>query len=198
MKKIFHSLLKALEADEPLVLATLLGTKGSVPQVPGASAIFSSGGLMAGTLGGGILEGDAARRAHNALQEGSSQVYRFSLDADMKSSEGAICGGTAVVLLDADPARSRKAFISLEDAVGRGEPGVLASVITGREKATVGRFWIHGKHIPGGDLPAGLEDLCGDMSNLLKKRGSLLIEKHGRETVFLEAVYPLPGLYNAA
>ena len=95
MKNIFHSLLVGLDEDRPLALATILGTKGSVPQVPGASAVFSARGLLAGTLGGGILEGDATRRATDVMKERSSEIYKFDLNAELTSEEGAICGGTS-------------------------------------------------------------------------------------------------------
>jgi len=197
VKNIFHKLLETPEEEGPLVLATLIGTEGSVPQVSGASAIFYDGGLLAGTLGGGILEGDAANRAASALEEGVSKVYNFNLDTDINAKEGAICGGRVIVLLDADPDGSRVAFEALEASISKGNPGVLVTLITGLENASVERSWIEGSSIRGGELPEELAGLRGDMIRLLKKRGSILIGEHDRKSVFLEAVYPLPMLYIA-
>ena len=59
MKNIYINLLSELGKNIPLALAIIIETKGSTPQVQGASAIFSLEGLIKGTLGGGILEADA-------------------------------------------------------------------------------------------------------------------------------------------
>ena len=52
-----------MEKKKPLDLATIIETRRSTPQVPGASAIFSSEGLLKGTLGGGLLEAEAQKEA---------------------------------------------------------------------------------------------------------------------------------------
>jgi len=84
MKSIFHKLLTELENNRQPVLATIISTKGSTPQVPGASALFSESGLLAGTLGGGILEGDASRNAAEVIEkswlEGGLQKRNAVLD----------------------------------------------------------------------------------------------------------------------
>ncbi len=72
MKSIFYNLINELSKGSPLALATILNVKGSAPQVSGSSAIFSVDGLLTGTLGGGILEGDATQKAITLLKKGKS------------------------------------------------------------------------------------------------------------------------------
>ena len=50
-----------------LVLATVTGTEGSTPQKPGSSALFNKSGLVAGTIGGGVLEGKVQKIAMESL-----------------------------------------------------------------------------------------------------------------------------------
>jgi xanthine dehydrogenase accessory factor len=103
MKNIYARLLDE-QKDKRLVLATIVSTKGSSPQVPGASALFLKKGLLTGTLGGGILEAKAEEKALESLQTGKSSLARFELYADITSEEEGICGGEATILFDAQPA----------------------------------------------------------------------------------------------
>jgi xanthine dehydrogenase accessory factor len=93
MKNIFPILSDELEKYVPLAIATIVETKGSTPQVQGASAIFSTNGLVAGTLGGGILEAEAQNKARQAISEKVSVLYESDLDAGISEAESAICGG---------------------------------------------------------------------------------------------------------
>ena len=194
MKNIFHSLLVGLDEDRPLALATILGTKGSVPQVPGASAVFSARGLLAGTLGGGILEGDATRRATDVMKERSSEIYKFDLNAELTSEEGAICGGTAILLMDANTGNSRDVFKDLEKSVSNGKPGILATVISRQQKVKIERFWIERGRQNVMHLHNELKELSGEMASCIEKRNCLYLEKSESISVFLEPVYPLPTL----
>ncbi len=65
MQNIYSILLNELDKDVPLAIATIVGTKGSTPQVQGVSAIFSENGLVSGTLGGGILEATAQEQSQS-------------------------------------------------------------------------------------------------------------------------------------
>jgi len=116
MKNIYVHLLDALKEKKPLILATIIATKGSTPQVPGASALFSSEGLLEGTLGGGLLEADAKRKALKTLKKKTSLLSEFSLKADISSEEGAICGGEVKILIDVCPEEHRDAFQALNQS----------------------------------------------------------------------------------
>ncbi len=59
MKNIYSELLENLGRGKRMALATSVAAQGSVPQVVGASALFSSKGLVRGPLGGGLLEAAA-------------------------------------------------------------------------------------------------------------------------------------------
>jgi xanthine/CO dehydrogenase XdhC/CoxF family maturation factor len=96
----FPKLVEILASGEGLVLATVVETEGSTPQVPGASAVFSAKGLEAGTVGGGVLEARTQAIAGVALRDGRCRLVRFRLDADPADKDGAICGGRASVLVD--------------------------------------------------------------------------------------------------
>ena len=54
MQEVFQEAIKRLEMDEPVVLATVVRTKGSTPQKPGAKLLVRQDGSGVGTLGGGL------------------------------------------------------------------------------------------------------------------------------------------------
>ena len=81
MKYSFPKLIETLAAGKGLVLATIVDTEGSTPQVRGASAIFSAAGLETGAGGGGFLEargggGGPEERLRYGLA--AQRVFRFS------------------------------------------------------------------------------------------------------------------------
>jgi xanthine dehydrogenase accessory factor len=194
VKNIFHSLLIALEDDRPLALATILGTIGSAPQVPGASAVFSTSGVLSGTLGGGVLEGDATLKAAQALKDESSEVYEFDLDADITAEEGAICGGKAILLMDADPGNSTGVFRDLEKSISNRNPGVLATVISGQNKVKIERSWIEQGSLEGKLIHGELNNYHNEITSCLEKRTCLYLKETDEKAVFLEPVYPMPKL----
>lgn len=110
------------------VLATVISTRGSTPQKPGSSAIFSEGSLVYGTIGGGVLEGRVAKIASKASLSEVSGLYHFDLDKDIDYKEDAICGGIAEVLIDAKPEIHLDVYRKAGELVGRDAPCVIITV----------------------------------------------------------------------
>ena len=58
MEEVFREALNLSKKGEPYVIATVVDTKGSTPQKPGAKLLVREDGSGVGTLGGGCVEGD--------------------------------------------------------------------------------------------------------------------------------------------
>ena len=144
MKNIYLKLFELIEQRRPLALATIIEASGSTPQKAGVSSAFSSKELLLGTLGGGLLEADAEKKASRALKRKTSLVYEFNLDEDIASEEVAVCGGRVKVLIDVSPQKNRKAFESLQQSFSERKPGILASLIQidAMSKVGISRFWL--------------------------------------------------------
>jgi len=198
MKNLYAYLLDLLEAKKHIALGTIVDAKGSTPQVPGASAVFSSEGLLAGTLGGGILEGDAQRRTLNALNEGKSVLYDFNLEADITSEEGAICGGKVKILIDALPEESKKAFQEMKQSLLLRQPGLLTTRIGKSEGGilSISRSWMRKERMDSPNLESPLfshrENIDRAFSN--GKPALLTLKKDIGDFLFLEPFLPLPQL----
>jgi xanthine dehydrogenase accessory factor len=204
MKNIYIRLLEEFTKQKPLVLAAIVATKGSTPQVPGASVLFSSEGLLEGTLGGGLLEADAQRKALKTLKKKASLLSEFSLKADISSEEGAICGGEVKILIDACPEENRGAFQALSRSLIKREPGVLATFINriSEEKVSLSRCWTEKKEIFAADPGAHLSLFKKEIRKaflegkpfFLKIKKEIFPEKAKERFLFLESIFPLPQL----
>ena len=192
----FPKLLETLVSESGLALATVVRTDGSTPQVDGASAVFSKAGLVAGTVGGGVLEARVAASAAKALADGEPRLITVSLEADPSDVEGAICGGTARVLVDPGVEAAKGVFAAALDGFKMRRPGVLASRLRPGHDDTVA--------VERGWLPAGAPALPDDPvfgglapevvgAAVAVGRARLVIETKERMW-FVEPVRPLPRL----
>ena len=101
MKEVFHEAINLLEKDDQLVVATVIRTKGSTPQKPGAKLLVRADGSGVGTLGGGCVEGDIWVAATQLLKgRGSAESREYQLNEDLAAEDGLVCGGTMYFLID--------------------------------------------------------------------------------------------------
>jgi xanthine dehydrogenase accessory factor len=190
----FPKLLETLAGGGDLVVATLVEAGGSTPQVAGATAIFAAAGLVAGTVGGGLLEAKVEAAARRATADRTARLFSIRLDADPSDLEGAVCGGAASVLVDPDARRDREIFAKALSDIRAHRPGYLATEIRGVDGpgVTTRREWLPV------DAPWHLKsDLSArDALDLddLPRSGQPRLHKHGAVWTLVELVQPLPRL----
>jgi xanthine dehydrogenase accessory factor len=200
MKNIYDRLLFALKSKRPLALGTIIETIGSSPQVPGASAIFSPDGLVAGTLGGGILEARAETEARAALKNGESRLMPYSLSGEITSEEEAICGGEVTVLIDIEIQNSVDALNRVKASLDSRHPGVLATFIrtSSENRVTISRKWIEKSDIYGDTAGEKGSPHYEEIKNTFRAGKPQLFSieegKHGgsseKTLLFLEPLFP--------
>ena len=101
MQEVFHEAVNRLEKGESVVVATVIRTKGSTPQKPGAKLLVRQDGTGTGTLGGGCVEGDIWFAAKQLMQQGGEAEYReYELNEELAAEDGLVCGGTMYFLID--------------------------------------------------------------------------------------------------
>ena len=89
---IITELLAAQHAGEPVVLATIIKARGSVPRHSGSKMLVFADGRIIGSVGGGEMEARVVAEALAALQDGRTRVLPYSLVAPKKGDPG-VCGG---------------------------------------------------------------------------------------------------------
>ena len=101
MHEVFHEAVNLLGKGDPFVVATVVRTKGSTPQKPGAKLLVRADGSGVGTLGGGCVEGDIWFAAKELMKSGGpAQHQDYLLNEDLAAEDGLVCGGTMYFLID--------------------------------------------------------------------------------------------------
>jgi len=78
--------------NTPFCAATIVDGRGSIPQVIGASALFTRGGLQYGTVGGGAIEARCAEIAAELLDGDDAAPTRFER-LRLNDDVGMACAG---------------------------------------------------------------------------------------------------------
>lgn len=125
VKTILELWKAAQAAGDGVCLATVVGVEGSAYRRPGARMLMTASGRRAGTVSGGCLEGEIAKKAWWLTERGATvERYASFFDDDGDVPYGLGCGGTVIVLLE----RGRAAGEHLE-ALRRSVESRTASVI---------------------------------------------------------------------
>jgi len=81
-----------LRDNTPFVIVTMVGCRGSAPQIEGAKILVTTAGIADGTVGGGMADARAIRYAQELLQSDdgrSCELVVWNLQTDI----GMTCGG---------------------------------------------------------------------------------------------------------
>jgi xanthine dehydrogenase accessory factor len=128
MKEVIEEAVRLAEKNEPSVLATVVRTKGSTPQKPGAKLLVRKDGSGVGTLGGGCVEGDIWYAAKEILRrKGGPEFKDYYLNEEIAARDGLVCGGTMYFFIE--PIWEPDRFLPFgREMMGACESGVPVSV----------------------------------------------------------------------
>ncbi len=202
MHEVFKEAEHLLQAGEPIVVATVIDTKGSTPQKPGAKLLVRKDGSGVGTLGGGCVEGDIWFAASELMRRGGGAQYRdYHLNEDLAAEDGLVCGGTMYFLID--PIYQPEGYLTyaqeIDDAYSGGPSVALASLVkaaTGGDSTTGAKLLIRENGSTEGSL--GDAELDSDAAArartlMLHGRSDYVTSPDGAE-YFLEAYTTPPQL----
>lgn len=96
---ILHDLNAAVAADRPVVLATIVATRRSVPRHAGTKMLVYADGTTSGTIGGGAMEAKVVAEALHSLENGKIRLLDYELVNPNEGDPG-ICGGELTVYLE--------------------------------------------------------------------------------------------------
>ena len=114
------------------VLATVVAVEGSSYRKPGARMLLAQDGRRAGTVSGGCLEAEVARRAWWLTTNGPT-VERYSTeDDDGDRPFGSGCGGVVFLLLERRQT-ARPHLVALEKAFNARTPLAIATILEGSQ-----------------------------------------------------------------
>lgn len=126
---ILREAARRLERGERVALATIVGTRGSTPQKPGAHALVCHDGSAFGTLGGGGVEAEALREARLRLAGAPAVLREYPLSGT--DEWGLVCGGTMVVFVEPLDSSALWWLRSVAAAVDAGQSLGLVTLVKG-------------------------------------------------------------------
>ena len=203
MNNIYLRIIGQETGNKSLAIATVIETLGSTPRKHGSSALFGTNGLIAGTVGGGVLEGKVQQLAQKNILSGESGVYNFSLDNEIASKNDAICGGHVTLLIDGSPADHNAVFEQIKDSLKHRISGILVTIVSGKEgnNKSIRRNWVteDNRHI----IKDKYSSLPGEVIEKLLSAPipdnfvfcELPLNSEGENSfAFLEPIFPCPRL----
>ena len=205
-----NELLQAIETcarqGEETVLATVVKVEGSAYRRPGARMLIPLHGRTVGTVSGGCLEQDLAKKAWWLTGSGEPVVRRYSTGAtdDEDDEQSALtfglgCNGTVFVMLERLSAKAPSLAIELLQQVRDSlQPAAMATIIATSRHTSVrvgDRVVLHaGTALHNRALEKSIrKDL---RKTLTEKKSSLRLytDARGEVEVFFEYVAPPPRL----
>jgi xanthine/CO dehydrogenase XdhC/CoxF family maturation factor len=98
---VLAELVRAAQESRPLILATVIATRGSVPRHAGSKMIIDpASGAMIGTIGGGCGEADVIAAADDVAQSGIPRRIHVELLDSIDSFSPAVCGGVMDIFVE--------------------------------------------------------------------------------------------------
>lgn len=96
---IVELLNEALERGEPVVLCTIVNTKGSVPRHAGTKMLVYGNGRFEGTVGGGEVENRVHAEAMASFKDGKTRFLTYDM-INPEEGDAGICGGVVTVFVE--------------------------------------------------------------------------------------------------
>jgi xanthine/CO dehydrogenase XdhC/CoxF family maturation factor len=181
---------RGIPDGDPIILATVVETRGSTYRRPGARMLLTREGWLAGSISGGCLESDLLQTAWDRTASGPNLVtYDATSSEDLVWGFGLGCNGAVDVLLERLSADGGP-LAFLETRMQTETPGVIATVI--EPGPDLARRWY---------TTAGSSDATGlvreSSEGVLGTQATALLD--APERVLLEAVLPplRLGIYGA-
>ncbi len=190
-------------AGKPLVLATVVSTRGSTYRKAGAMMLLDEGRAAAGLLSGGCLEGDLLLHSNEVLADGRPRLIEYDLrpDHELIWGIGAGCEGLSTIFLQRLNAGNDYGPLPIIAAAREKQhPVHLATVLTrnARPDNAGGAFYWAAAGAAGASpsLPAYCKDLLAQELKRSTETSELLDIQQGDATlqVFLHRIPPAPAL----
>jgi xanthine dehydrogenase accessory factor len=206
MLDIAEELHRWAEAGRDFAVATVVGTGGSAPRLPGAALAVDRDGTVVGSVSGGCVEGAVYELCRQALEEGESVRESFGYSDDDAFAVGLTCGGVIDILVTpvraCDPVRPLYARVLA--AVAAGESVALARLVEG-PAGMLGRALVvraDGSYEGGlGDLPGLDETVAAEARALLDagRTGTVHVGEQGSRcgaplSILVESQVPPPRM----
>lgn len=96
-----HEMLDIIaSSDLPMCLLTIIENKGAVPRIPGTKMVVMAGGDCISTIGGGVMEHQAVKKAAELLTCDDFETYTEKIEVVAETENGMMSSGTVDILFE--------------------------------------------------------------------------------------------------
>ena len=188
-------------AGQRFLMATLVSARGSSYRRPGARFVVSGDGAVAGSVSGGCLERDVARRGWWHTHGGAPALVTYdstSDDGEVGAHIGLGCNGIVELLVERiEPNADASALPFLEMCLARERKGVLVTVFRSAAPMLPVGAWFG--LASDGATAGGAHDALRDLVKLATvadgPRAMTLTVEGAAVDVLVEAIRPPPHLF---
>lgn len=192
---ICQNVVELIDSGEVFAVALILKAEGSTPRKAGVRAIIEKTGKIHGTLGGGLVEAEAQRRAVEACRTKQPVVFDMHLYGADRTADVPICGGSMRILVEPTAAKDRASYAGMAEAVRNRQRGVMLTTVRTEAQTEVRAQWFVQEAIPSDAVFPGAEKI---RSCMVHETPQLFIEPSGGASptlqVMVEPVIPKPLL----
>lgn len=194
-KDICQTIIEFTDSGQVFAVALILKAEGSTPRKAGVRAVIDQNGKIYGTLGGGLVEAEAQRRAVEACQSKQPLVFEMELYGPDRAADVPICGGSMRILLDPTAAKDRESYAGMAEALTNRRHGVMITTINTATRTETHVQWFTKKSIPSDFAFPGANNIRSCMEHEIPQ---FFVEPNGGTSpvlqVFVEPVIPRPLL----
>jgi xanthine dehydrogenase accessory factor len=158
-KDICQTVVELIDGGEVFAVALVLKAEGSTPRKAGVRAVIDQTGKIYGTLGGGLVEAEAQRRAVEACQSKQPLVFDMELYGPGRTADVPICGGSMRILVDPMAAKDRAAYAGMAEALRNRQHGVMITTIQTSARTQVKSQWFTRESVPSDALFPGADNI---------------------------------------
>jgi xanthine dehydrogenase accessory factor len=158
MEKIIRAMQELTTRRESFALATVISRNGSAPRSAGAKMLIRADSSIVGTVGGGSLEANVQRLAHEVIENHLAVIREFSFSGKDASTMDSICGGQVEILVewvDGTEPLTQSIVADLDQVLTQHQKAWLVTVCP-TEKATTTHVLVLNDSKVIGALPANL------------------------------------------
>ncbi|HMD13065.1 MAG TPA: XdhC family protein [Bacteroidota bacterium] len=192
---IYDEILKSLETEDHVMLATIIRTTGSTPASALSKMLIRQQGIVSvGTVGGGCMEGDVITAAHKLYDAGTVAIVPFQLNED-DVEHGLICGGSLDIFIEPITRRQISLIRALRTLRDEGKNSLLVTLI--EPNKIIGKKFIvdSEKSIP--EIQEKLGMVPVDIDELAMKafhRNEIQCVQFGEQELIVEPIAGSPAL----
>jgi xanthine dehydrogenase accessory factor len=97
--RVLRALADAVDEGAPVVLATVVATRRSVPRHAGAKMLVYEDGRLLGSVGGGAMESRVIDEGRQVLRDGRPKLVNYEL-LEPEHGDPGVCGGEVQIYLE--------------------------------------------------------------------------------------------------